>query len=263
MGRAAGNATIGQVGGAGPELDLFDVEPEPIGGDLRQRGPGALAHVVRPDLHHAATVPAQHGLGLRLKHERGKRGRAHAPADQQSGGVAHLPRRKWTALPAEALGTLPVTLAQRLRGERLARDRLDVGIVLEPERQRIDAAGIRHLVNGALERDRAGRFPRRAHEERRADVDPDRFMRRGDGATRVERMRDVGGRLEEVVEGARHGLGPMLERGQLAAIVGADPQGLTGRRPVSHRAVHLLAAQHQLHRLSHHARRHDAEDLRS
>ena len=54
----------------------------------------------------------------------------------------------------------------------------------------------------------------------------------------------------------------MIERGQLAAAVRAHAQGLPRRSPVSHRAVHLLAAQHQLDRLSHHTRGDDAENLR-
>ena len=84
VGRAAGDAAIRQVRRAGPELDLVDVEPKPIRRDLRQRGPGALPHVVRPDLHDAAAVAPQHRLGLGLEHERGKRRRAHAPADEQA-----------------------------------------------------------------------------------------------------------------------------------------------------------------------------------
>ena len=56
MGRAAGNAGVRQVGGAGLELDLVEVEPQPVGRDLGERGPGALAHVVGADLHHAGAV---------------------------------------------------------------------------------------------------------------------------------------------------------------------------------------------------------------
>ena len=55
----------------------------------------------------------------------------------------------------------------------------------------------------------------------------------------------------------------MIERCEPAVIVGTDPQGLSRRCPMSHRTKHLLAAEHQLDRLSHHAGRHDAEHLRS
>ena len=55
----------------------------------------------------------------------------------------------------------------------------------------------------------------------------------------------------------------MIERRQLTVIVGPHPQGLPRCRPVSHGTKHLIAAEHQLDRLSHHPRRHDAEHLRS
>ena len=55
----------------------------------------------------------------------------------------------------------------------------------------------------------------------------------------------------------------MIERRQLAVIVGTHPQGLPRRCPVSHRTKHLLATEHQLDRLSDHPGRHDAEHLRS
>ena len=55
----------------------------------------------------------------------------------------------------------------------------------------------------------------------------------------------------------------MIECCQLAAIVGTNPQGLSRRRPMSHRTKHLLAPQHQLDRFTHHAGCHDAENLRA
>ncbi len=99
---------------AGPELDLVDVEPEAIRRDLSQRGPGALAHVMRAGFHDAAAVVAQHRSGLALEHQRRKCRRAHAPADQQSIAIAHLPWRQRATLPAETLGALRVAFAQRL-----------------------------------------------------------------------------------------------------------------------------------------------------
>ena len=114
MGRAAGDAGIRKVGSAGSEVDLVDVESEAVGCDLSERGPGALAHVVRADLHDAAAVLTQHRFGLGLEHERRKCRRADAPADQQSVTVTHLPGRERAALPAETLGALRVAVAQRL-----------------------------------------------------------------------------------------------------------------------------------------------------
>jgi hypothetical protein len=60
-------------------------------------------------------------------------------------------------------------------------------------------------------------------------VSSDRLVRRGDGRTRVKRMRGVGGRLEEVVEGARHRLRVMIDRGQQAVAVSANAKPLAGR----------------------------------
>ena len=241
----------------------IDVEAQPVGRDLRERGPGALAHVVRADLHHAACRRWRStARACGLEHQRREGRRAHAPADQQAVLVAHLPRRQRAARPAEALGALRVAFAQRLRGERLAGDRLDLGVVLQAERQRVHAAGLRHLVDGAFERDRAGRLAGRAHEQRRAGVEPHRLVRGGDGRAGIERVRDVGGRLEEIVERARRGLGVMVDRRQRAVAVGAQAQRLPRRRAMADRAVHLLAAQHQLDRPADQPRRHDAENLR-
>src|ERR1700756_4574457 len=55
----------------------------------------------------------------------------------------------------------------------------------------------------------------------------------------------------------------MIDCDQLAVLVGAPAQGLPRRRPVADRTVHLLAPQHELDRLSNHAGREDAENLRS
>ena len=206
------------------------IEPEPVGRDLGERGPGALAHVVGPGLHDAGAVIPDHRAGLRLEHQRRKGRRAHAPADQQAGLVAHLPRRERAPRPAKALGALRVAFAQGLRGERLAGNRFHLGVVLEAERERIHPAGLRHLVDRALERDRARRLAGRAHEQRRAGVEPHRFMRRGDGWARIERVRGVRGRLEEIVEGARSRLRVMVDGRQRAIAVRAHAQRLPRRR---------------------------------
>ena len=215
-----------------------------------------------PDLHHAAAVAADDRARFGLEHQRRKCRGAHAPTDQQAGLVAHLPRRERAFRPAEALGALRVAFAQRFRGKRLAGDRLDLGIVLQAERQRIHPAGPGRLVDRALQRDRSGRLAGRAHEQRRAGVDADRLVRGRDRGAGIKRMRGVGGRLEEIVEGARRRLGVMVDRGQHAIAVGADAQRLAGRRTMADRAVHLFTAQHELDRLADQPRRQDAEDLR-
>ena len=54
----------------------------------------------------------------------------------------------------------------------------------------------------------------------------------------------------------------MIERGQAPSLSAPMPQPLPRRRTVADRAVHLLAAQHELDRPADQPRRHDAEDLR-
>ncbi len=262
MGRAAGDAGIRQVRGAGLELDPVEVQSQSVGRDLGERGPGALPHVVGADLHHAGAVALDHRARRGLKHQRRKRRGAHAPADQETGIVAHLARREGSLRPTKTLGASRVAFPQGLGGERLAGNRLDLGIILDAEVERVHAAGPGHFVDRALQRDRSGRLARRAHEQRRAGVDTDRLMRGLDGGTGIERVGRIGRRLEEIVERARCGLGVMIERGQTALAVGADAKPLPGRRAMADRAVHLLAAQHQLDGSSDQSGRHDAENLR-
>ena len=89
---AAGDAGVGQVGRARPELDRVDGKAERVRADLRQRRPGALAHVVGAGLNERRPVAADHGAGVRLEHHGGEGRRADAPADEQPVRVAHLPR---------------------------------------------------------------------------------------------------------------------------------------------------------------------------
>jgi hypothetical protein len=60
---APGGAAIGKVGIARAKIDLIDVQTKTVSRNLRQCRPGALAHIVRADLHDAAAVAAQHRPG--------------------------------------------------------------------------------------------------------------------------------------------------------------------------------------------------------
>src|SRR4029077_15081101 len=114
-----------------------------------------------------------------------------------------------------------------------------------------------------FERDRAWRLAWRAHEQRRADIGPNALMRGRDGGARIKRVRNIGSRLEEIVERARHRLGAMIERDQRAVAVGAKTQGLPRRRAVAHRTEHLVAPEHELDRSAHGAGGNGTENLRS
>ena len=122
-----------------------------------------------------------------------------------------------------------IALAQRLGGERLAAHRLDLGVVLQPERERVHAAGQRHLVDRTLQRGTAGGLAGRAHEQRRPGIDPHRLVRRPDRRTGIQRVGGIGRRLDEIVERAGGGLGVVAQRRQPALVVGAQAQRLPGR----------------------------------
>ena len=191
---------------------------------------------------------AEHRAGLGLEHQRRKGRGAHAPADQQPGLVAHLPRRQRPAAPSRSARrpgrSIRAAPSRRTACRRSARPRHNSS---RRNCQRVHAAGLRHLVDRAFERDRAGRLAGRAHEQRRAGVEPHRLMRRRDGGAGIERVRGVGGRLEEIVEGARGGLGVMLDRRQravarrrpAAASGGSARDGRPGRYICSRRSTSL------------------------
>src|SRR4029077_15919254 len=83
VGGSAGNARIRQIGAAGPEFELLELEAEAVRGDLRPRSPGALAHVLRTKLDEASPVAPQDGPGLALEHDRREARSAEAPPDQE------------------------------------------------------------------------------------------------------------------------------------------------------------------------------------
>jgi hypothetical protein len=63
MPRAAGDAAVWKERGSGAELDLIDMHAERLSGDLRQRGPCALAHVGAGGVDRRGSVGAERGAG--------------------------------------------------------------------------------------------------------------------------------------------------------------------------------------------------------
>ena len=76
------------------ELDLFGIEPQRLGGDLGERGPGALPHVCPRRLDQRRAVGPQRGPAGGRELRAGEDSRAHAPADEEAVLVAHLARRQ-------------------------------------------------------------------------------------------------------------------------------------------------------------------------
>ena len=68
----------------------FDVEPQPVGCNLGERGPGALTHVVGPRFHQAGPVASHNRPRFGLEHQRRKCRGAHSPADEAASLVPHL-----------------------------------------------------------------------------------------------------------------------------------------------------------------------------
>src|SRR5437868_438501 len=173
-----------------------------------------------------------------------------------------LPWIKRSFRPAKALGALRVAFAQGFRGKWLAGDRLDFGIVLETEGERVHPAGPCRFVDRTFERDRSCRLAGRAHEQRSPSIGPDRLVRGGNRRARIKRMRGVGGGLEEIVERACCDLRAMIERSQNAIGISADAHALAGRRTMAHGAIHLFTAQHEFDRPADQPRCTNAEHLR-
>ena len=203
VGGTARDAAVRQGRQTGMQFDLVRVEAERFGRDLRQRRPGALSHIGAGRFHQRGAVGPQCGPRRCRKMRTGKQRRAHAPADQVAVLVAHPARRQRPVRPAELPGPFGVAFAQRLGRERLSGAGLYLGVVGEPEVERIHATSFRRLVHCHLQGGGATGFAGRAHRARRSDVQPQAFMLRQDGGARIQRQRSVRRRLDEVVKGRR------------------------------------------------------------
>ena len=244
------------------ELQSLEFEAEAVRGNLCQRRPGTLAHVLSAELDQTTPVAPQNGPGLALEHDGREDRGAETPTDQEPVLVTHLSRRQRPPRPAKTRRTLRVALPQRLGGERLARDRLDLGVIIQAEFQRVDAGRLRHLIDRAFQCNAAARLSGRAHEHWSSRVQPYRLGGRGDSRAGVERVADLDSGLEEIVEAARGCPHMVVDRRQRAVAVGAEAERLACRRSMADRAVHLFPAQHQLHRPPDQAGGQDAQHLR-
>ena len=154
---------IGQVGAAGAELHLLEIEAEASAAIWASAVQAPWPMSCAPVSTSAGAVAPHHGA--RLRPGTCRAGNVAVPMPQPTSKpvlVAHLCAARADGLDQpKRVRALRVALAQRLGGERLAGDRLDLGIVPQAEIQRVHAAGLRRLVDRALQRDRCRR-PRRA-----------------------------------------------------------------------------------------------------
>ena len=245
--RAARDRRLRQARVAELEADLRDRHAERVGGDLRHHGVGAGAEVLRGRADDDAAVgqQAHQRLGGAAVGRIG--GGRHAAADAPA-TVAHRRRQRRAPLPAEALGAEAVALAQRLARVRPVLARILLGVVAQPQLERIDLQREGELVHRALEREIAGRLARRAREGRRRDVELGDAVGREVVRAGVEmacRQRRV---LGQVLE--HRGLGDRLvrDRREPAVAIAAERERLLGLRAVADRAEHLRPLEHELDR---------------
>src|ERR1700746_176273 len=96
---------------------------------------------------------------------------------------AHGTRLGRALLPPEASRSISNALSHRARGKRAAAERGDLGVVAQPQHDRIGAGRVSELVHRALEREMSERLVRRAHGSRCVAIYMDDLVVRGDAAT--------------------------------------------------------------------------------
>ena len=193
------------------------------------------------------------GSGGLLEHRLPQAG-GDTPADQFA-PLLHRARLRRPLRPAEPLRALVERLAQRLGGERGVVHVVDVGVVEQAERERVDARLAGQLVDRDLEHRHAGGGTRRAHVGRGIGVARrDRVAALDVGAGIVDHAPDDDV-LHVVLEPRGRGGGVAEHRRQLAVRVRAEPDLVGAFRPVGV-AEHLRAGHHHTDRAFEVDRRH-------
>jgi hypothetical protein len=134
--------------------------------------------------------------------------------------------------------------------------RVAIGVIAQPELERVDRERRGELVHGGFEGEAAGSVAGRPHRRRMRRVDAGEAVGRRHRGTGVEHLRDAAMRIAELVDGRALRDGVMLERGQAAVGAGAEGDAMDGRRPAAHHAEHLVPRQLQPHGPADEPRRH-------
>ena len=213
-----------------------------VGGDLRQRRPGAGADVGGVDLDDVPAVGRCGDPALRLAPARRIGGGRDAGADQPP-ALGALPGAVVATGPAEALG--PGAQAGDQVAARPGHVPLGVaiGLVADPQLDGVDAQLGGELVHRRLEGEHARRLPRRAHDRRRRHVQAGQPVRRPPVRRGVEhpgRRRRLLGELADP-RGVLDDL--VADRREPPLGVRAEPEPLDGRRPVADEGEHLRPGQ--------------------
>ncbi len=253
--RSAGLRGPWKPGIAEFERDAVHPQPEHLGRQLGHDGVGA-----RPDVGCAAAdacgaVAADRRARLASGLVVGEGHPGHAVADQPA-PIAHRAHGRFAPRPAEPVGAHLVALAQGLARPREPGRGMDLGVVAQPQLDRVHAQLVRQLVEQRLEREVAFRLAGRPHHRDRRDVEPDPLVAGGDVRARIRRgradsKREVGvaGRWRQRLQrrlasrrlgshrGGRDAL--VVDRDQLALACGGDLEVLHGAGPSPDPGEHL------------------------
>ncbi len=177
----------------------------------------------------------------------------------QHAAVAHRARARIATAPAEALGALLQALSQRAARERQPLG-VDVGVVAQPQLDRIDAHGVGELVHRRFQGERAARLTRRAHKGRRGGIHPAQAVRDRQIGCAVKHRRQRARPRHELVEDRRLRARLVHEAGEAAVGGRSQRDALNRARPETDRAEHLRPRQRDLHRAADQLRRHRRQD---
>src|SRR5581483_1877095 len=228
------------------DRDVLERQAELVGGDLAERSARAGADVLRAGDHRRMLLILQ-------PHPRVAR-RAAAARDPVAGSEADAAAPLSTMLPLEGSGSLLhafIAAPQALRGRvRLVLLLVPLGVVAQPQLDRIHAQRACELVHRRLEAEGALRVARRAEGDRRTGVGEDLHLLGVHIGAAVERAVDPrhGAAFPARAVGADLHQDARLDGRERAVAPGAEAHALARRVAVAGREVFGVALEKDLHR---------------
>src|SRR6266568_2138556 len=149
---------------------------------------------------------------------------ASGSVESPSVAVAHRARLRIAIGPAEFFRALPIAFAQLLAAIGPVLDPVLVGIVDQPQLERIDVRRVGELIHGAFDRIGAFCSARRPHVAGSVLVKLDEAMDKLDVLASIEQARPVDEIPLEILESRGHTDGVVAERDEAAVAVGPERQ---------------------------------------
>jgi hypothetical protein len=156
--------------------------------------------------------------------------------------------------PPESFRALPVAFAQLFAAVGTILDLVRVGVVDQPQLERIDMSRISELIHRAFDRIKPFSSARRAHVARRVLVELHKPLPAFGVRAAIELARPADEMTLEIFELRPHRDGVVTKRDELAIALGPERQLLDDAGPVSE-GEHLLARERHPHRSLERARR--------